>query len=170
MKNIILRFGALSGVLLAAWLMINFAVMDKANHSLSGGMVLGFAIMFIALGIGMILGLMALRKQNGTLKIGNAILLCCGVALVGSIFYVAGWAVTYKFIFPGFKEWYEGCLATQQKSGEITSAQFKEYSGMMANYDNPLYFVAYTLMEILPFGIGISLIIAPIYWLLTRKK
>lgn len=170
MKKILLKYGVTSGLMLAVWLFIAFSNVDKGSENMAMGEIVGFSVMFLAFGVTMALALLALKKESGTVKISKGILLCLGIAGIASLFYLISWAVIYNYIFTDFKDWYLASLEQQQKAGKISADSLKQTTDMMSNYDNPLVFTAYTLMEIFPVGAILSLIIAPAFSLVTRKK
>lgn len=170
MKKQILRFGLLTGALLGLWMVIVFSAIDPTKPELGHGEILGYSVMFLAFGVSMVLALMMYRKDVPDFSMGKGILLCLGISGVASVLYVIGWALTYNFIFPEFKDWWLMCLDKQHEKGMINASQLSEYKGMMTNYDNPLYFTMFTLMEVLPLGILLSLIIAPVFQLIYRRR
>lgn len=170
MKKHIFRFGLLAGVLFILWMVIAFSTIDKTKAETGNGELIGYSVMFLSFGICMILALMMYRRENPEFSMGKGILLCLGISGVASVLYVAGWALTYNFIFPDFKEWWTLCLDKQFEKGMLNAKQLAQYKGMMVNYDNPVYFTLYTLVEVLPLGILLSLIIAPVFQLISRRK
>jgi hypothetical protein len=117
-----------------------------------------------------VLSLISFKKDNPNAGIGKSILLCLGIAGIAAAIYVITWALVYRFIFPEFKEWWLMCLDKQAAKGEIKPDDLAMAKDMMKNYDKPLYFIMYTLMEILPVGVGMSIIVPPVFHLITKKK
>lgn len=170
MKKQITKYGLAVGIFLAAELIVTFSLIDKAKHDMSGGLILGFSMQVLAFLTGMWLALKSYRKEVEIVKPLPAIGLCAAIAVVGSIFYVLGWAFTYKFIFPDFKEWMMNMYQSQVDAGKATQAEYTEMVSSMKNYDSPVVFTLYTLMEVLPTGLLLSVIIAPIFAFRSRKK
>lgn len=171
MNKLIYKFGLISGAVLFVELVITFTLMDKHSTEMGmGGAIFGYSTMIVAFLVSMLFALKAYGKQVDAIKPLKAMLLCLGIAVMASIIYVLTWAFIYKFIFPNFKEWWMACVDSQEKAGKVTLEDKKMYTEMMANYDKPLYFTFYTLMEVLPVGILMSVLTSLIYWLAVRNK
>lgn len=171
MTKQIIRFGLLSGLIFVAWLVIVFGNLDTSKaESTATGAVIGYSVMVLAFTVSMVLALMAYRRDNPGSGLWKGLWLCLGITGIASVIYVIGWALTYKFLVPDFKEWWLMCLDKQHAEGMINAGQLKEYKEMMVNYDNPVNFTLYTFVEVLPLGVLLSLIIAPVFHYLRKRK
>lgn len=176
MKKSIFVFGAISGVIISAFMSISLAVMGCGSGDNDGGtgsMIIGFSAMAVAFSF-IFVGVRNFRdKQNGgTLTFGRGLLLGCMISLVASTLYVITWAVEFHFFMPDFMDKYAAMQVRQLKESGMSGAALDEAvkgieSTRYSYNNNPLVFAMYTYMEILPIGILIALISALI---LRRKK
>jgi hypothetical protein len=168
MRKNILLFGSIAGGLLTLWMVVAFGLIrGKANITHSE--VFGYSIMVLALGISMVLAILRFRKDNEfTLRKG--IMLCLGLGALTSLFYLASWAFTYHFLAPDFVDNMISGMQKQFDAGKLTEKQFHKYRQMMLDYKKPLYFIVYTLIEVLPVALILGLLIPSVFHLATRKR
>ena len=170
MKNIILKFGFLSGGLMALLLVLTFVflrgpwIFEYGAPVGYAGMVLAFSVIFV--------GVKSYRDNvnEGSISFGKALQVGLLIAGISSLFYVVAWLVVYNFFFPDFMDQYAAhAIEKLRRSGAPEAAiqktaeemtQFKSY------YANPFFRAAITFVEPLPVGIVISLLTA----LILKKK
>ena len=171
MKNIVLKYGLISGLLLAAastvvWL--NIEKIDKSMGALS--MAIGFSSMILAF-TAVYFGIRAYREQqNGAITFGRGLSVGLLIALITCAFYVVGWQIVYWNFMPDFADKYAAVTLAKMKAAgapadEITT-KTAEMEKFKKDYRNPVYNVGMTFMEIFPVGLIISVISAAI---LRRK-
>src|SRR5689334_3940238 len=120
MKKHILLFGTIAGLVLAVYIVITFSVLASMDgEDFSGGEIFGYSIMTLVLGFCMVLALLRLKKDK-IFSIGKGIVVCLGLGTLASLFYVASWALTYKFIVPDFAIKMIASLDRQLQKGKIT--------------------------------------------------
>jgi Protein of unknown function (DUF4199) len=164
MKNTILKNGLFGG-LTASSCMAAMTLYMKSNPSYEPNMALGFGCMLVAY-MFLFLGIKQERDaDNGLISFRKAFKTGLLIALVISTIYVAVWLVIYYNFFPDFIEQYSELMLKNAKPEEL-AAKTTEMNQMREWYKNPVMIILLTFMEILPFGILVSLLAA----LVMKKK
>ena len=171
MRQTVIKFGLISGAILAFCMAVTFLLTQKLGlgHSLAVGyatMVVSFTVVYF--------GVRSYRDNglNGRISFGTAFKTGFLISLITCVFYVAAWEVMY---FGGMvgdfeKSYTESVLAKDRAAGasqaklDSTAAKLKKD---FANYRNPLYNSAMTFLEPLPVAVIFSLLSA---FMLSRKR
>ena len=167
----LLYFGLLAGLLnIIGWLTLD-ALFQGENFDFALGETLGYAAMLLALSM-VFFGIKSYRDKNlnGKITCQNAFIKGLIIVGIASAIYVLGWEVYYPNFQADFGEKYSAHLiASMEEQGlsqeeiESEKASMEEW---MIKYQNPLYRMPITLLEILPLGLVVALISATI---LKRK-
>ena len=170
-KQTVIKFGLISGLIIAVCLSVNMMLMEKLGleHSLVTGyatMVAGFAVVYF--------GVRSYRdeKLGGRIAFGAAFKTGFLISLITCAFYVAAWEIMYFGGMVGdFEKTYsEQVMAKAKASGasqaklDSTAAEMKKFSEM---YKNPLINIGMTFIEPLPVALLFSLLSAG---LLSRRR
>ena len=186
MTRIAIVYGGIAGLVVIATILIGFAL--GSDHG-SGGMLLGYAIMIVALTL-IFLGVKRFRDRNngGVIKFGPALLLGLMIAVVAGIIYAVGWegylaATDYSFMPTYIDATIEAkkaaglagaALDAESERGprrvarsvhsyaSTLDAEIAKLQAMAESYENPLYRMPMTFLEIFPVGLVIALISAAI--------
>ncbi|MDZ4667725.1 MAG: DUF4199 domain-containing protein [bacterium] len=167
MKNIIWRYGTISGFLNAIYLVV-FALVTKANPNFNHSLITGYAAMAVALSF-IFVGVYQAKKQFPEQPFGfnKAFLTALLIALISSLFYTFTWLVVNQFIYPEFMTNYtQNQIINAQNSGmsvQNLETLRKEMDGYVQLYKNPFWVFIMTLTEILPLGFLLSLLAAAIF-------
>lgn len=171
MKNVILKYGLLSGA--AVILMMTATTMWVHNSGkLEGGEVFGYAGMVLSM-LFVFMGVRVFREQhrNGAITFGEAFKVGGSMALITCACYVVGWLFVYEFFMPDFLDQYMTSYLAEMQAAGKPEAEIQKATGEMMQYKewykNPLFRVGLTLMEILPVALLASLVSAAI---LRRKS
>ena len=164
MTRIALVYGAIAGSIVIATILVGFlAGSDHGGQSLW----FGYLIMIVALSL-IFLGVKRFRDREGggVIKFGPAFLLGLMIAAVAGVFYVAGWeaylaATDYSFM-PSYVDHMIESKKAAGLAGEALEAEIAKLREMQANYENPLFRMPMTFVEIFPVGLVIALISAAI--------
>ncbi|MEO7997891.1 MAG: DUF4199 domain-containing protein [Gemmatimonadaceae bacterium] len=171
MKQVVIKFGLISGVVIGLCLMVVFTLTQKFNmgHSLITGyatMVLGFSVVYF--------GVRSYRDNHlqGRITFGKAFKTGILISLITCVFYVAAWEIMFFSGMVGdFEKTYsESVIAKTKASGasqakiDATIAEMNHFAEM---YRNPLYNSAMTFLEPLPVALLTSLIAA---FALSRRR
>ena len=165
MKKIIIRYGAISALLISGLMAISTALSSQIgfdNSEIVGyaSLVISFLVIFFAV--------RAYYKNNPEVKVAFLKSLSIGllITLISSVAYVIVWLILYYTVFPDFWDKYGAHLVEKlHKSGVAQSEIDKQVNTLKSYrelYKNPLYNAAFTFMEPLPVGILISLISAAV--------
>lgn len=173
MKKNVLVFGLISGAVVSIIMSISMITMSKnpdANHGASS-MIIGYLSMLVAFSLIFVAVKTYRDKQNGgVISFGKAFKMGLLIALIGSTMYVITWAFVYNYYMPDFMEKYCAQMIENAKATS-TPAELQKLTDQLNTqkemYKNPLFFVLFTYMEILPVGLIVSLISALI---LKRNK
>jgi hypothetical protein len=171
MTKIVLTFGLISGVIVAALMWLMLALMNAGvinpDHD---GYVWGYATMIIALSL-VFFGVKSYRDNNGG-KISFLKGLQVGIliSLISAVCYAASWEVYYRTSGSDFMQQYsqkyiEGMKKNGASDAEIDKAQ-TEMAQLMEMYQNFFVRFGMTLIEIVPVGIIVALVSAG----LLRKR
>jgi hypothetical protein len=170
MKKIILTFGLIAGILESVFLIALIGILGCSEDSL--GMILGFAAMILSLTL-VFFGIKSYRDQylNGSISFGKAFVTGISIALICCTFYVVTWMIMFYNFFPDFADQYGDKMIQEiqksSKSAADIEKEIKEIMEFKVNYKKPVYLIMYTMVEVLPVGILVTLISAAI--LRTRK-
>ncbi|QHV94527.1 DUF4199 domain-containing protein [Spirosoma endbachense] len=171
MKRIVLIYGLIAGTIVGGMFAVTAPLWQNGTITFDNGMWVGYATMVIALSL-IFFGIKSYRDNHsgGAISFGTAFKVGILIALIASLLYCIAWEICYNTLYPNFMEMAaQYKQATMKNSGataqEIakTMAEFQESA---ESYKNPLVRFAFTLMEIFPVGVVISLISAA----LLRKK
>ncbi len=165
MRKIILVYGSIAGAVIIGSMIIGFIANE--NKAASVPQWLGYLIMIVAFSM-IFVGVKRYRDADlgGVIKFGRAFLVGLSIALVASFVYVATWevylyATDYKFI-----DIYAASVIEAKRaagvSGEALDAVVGQMEAMAKNYDNPLFRLPMTFLEIFPVGLIVALASAAI--------
>jgi hypothetical protein len=171
MRNIVLRFGLLSGVILATvtGVMLTLCMsgtLDFERNEIAGysAMVLSFLLVFF--------GIRSYRDNVAAGRIGFAKAFQVGIliTLVTCAMYVIAWEIVYYTFYPDFLDQYHAYVLAKMRSAGANEAALEEKATQMAEfaklYANPLFNAGITFLEVFPVGLIVTLVSAAI---LRRK-
>jgi hypothetical protein len=175
MKKIVFVYGTIAGVILGAMWFITSPLWDKGIITFDNGMFVGYATMVVALSL-VFFGVKSYRdnQQNGKITFGRAFQVGILITLIASVLYALSWEVALRTVSKGFsvemeKHYAENLKEDAQKEGKSETEVQAELDMMKKNfelYENPIVRFGFTLMEILPVGLIITLLTAA----LLKKK
>lgn len=172
MKKIVLVYGLISGLMVSLMLVFSTAFCySNPEFEGTGGMVLGFSVMFLAMIVNFV-GIKNYRDKHngGTITFGKAFLTGLYMCLITSTLYVVVWLIDYQFFIPDFMEKYSAhsleALNASDASPEVIKEKTEKIIWMKEAYKNPIARALFTYMEILPLGIVVTAISA----LILKKK
>lgn len=157
-----LVYGGIAGAIVIAVLVVGLAA-DLPSHFQSEWF--GYLVMLAALSL-IFVGVKRYRdvECGGVIRFGRAFLVGLGIATVAAIVYVAGWEAYLAASGRDFMADYTGGLLEGLRAdgaSEATiAAKAEEMRKMAAFYENPLFRIPITLIEILPVGLLVALVSA----------
>jgi hypothetical protein len=170
MKKTVLTYGIISGIIVTTLMLLGIWVM-KDKQDLSYGMLIGYATMVLALSL-IFFAVKSYRDNElgGMISIGKGFMTGLYITLIAGCIYATGWEFYYRQSGEQYMQKYTELYVKEMKESGSTEAQItaelKSMESMMESYKNPVIRFGFTLMEILPVGIIISLITA----LILRKR
>ncbi|MES2266023.1 MAG: DUF4199 domain-containing protein [Bacteroidota bacterium] len=170
MKNIVIKYGLISGLIASVWMAVTMGLCHNSG-SYEGNMLLGFSSMIIAFSL-MFPAVKSYRDKynGGVISFGKAFQIAFLIALIGSSMYVVTWVVDYYFFMPDFMEKLSAQMINKaQQSGKSAAeiaGKIEQVNSMKNVYSSIFGVIFYTYMEILPVGIIVALITA----LILKRK
>lgn len=170
MKKIIIVNGLIAGAIVTGFMIYGTISMGK-NPNYDLGMVLGYAGMLAAFSF-IFVGIKQFRdKQNGGfISFGKAFKIGLYISLIASSIYVGVWLIEYYFFMPDFMDKYSEHMMEVAKTKNYTAEELQKTVDEMAfykkMYQNPIFIILMTYVEILPLALVVALISAGI----LRKK
>jgi hypothetical protein len=165
MKNIVLKFGLVSGGVSALLMLAAVPLIDWIGFDY--GHVIGYTAMVISF-LFVYFGIKAYRDNvlGGQITFGRAFGVGMLITVISCVCYVVAWQIVYQNFMPDFLDRYsEYYLGNLRASGASTAA-VEQASAEMAQfktmYANPFIRVAFTFIEPLPVGFLITLISAAV--------
>ena len=170
MKKIVLTFGLISGVVMAAATLLTFPLHD--TFGFDRGLVIGYTIMLVAFLL-IFFGIRSYRDNvaGGTVRFGRAFTVGILIGAVASVLYVAAWEVYYFTVEPDFMADYQEHVLHEARADGETAEQIAERQRDMDRwaelYQNPAVNAAVTFAEPFPVALVVSLVSAGV---LSRRR
>jgi hypothetical protein len=163
MSRIILPFGMAAGLIVAVPMCLLVANAEPGSAATSH--ITGYLIMLLALSL-VFVGVKRIRDRElgGTIRFLPAFLAGLGISAVAGVIYVMGWEITlavtdFEFIDSYSTASVEAARAKGASDAEI-EALIVQVEEFRAQYQNPLFRMPITFIEVFPVGILVSLISA----------
>ena len=157
-----LIYGGIAGAIVVAIIVAGVAL-DLPNHLQSEW--LGYLVMLAALSL-IFVGIKRYRdvECGGVVRFGRAFAVGLGIALVATIIYIVGWELFLATSKHDFMAQYSaGIIDTMREEGAAAAAiqaKAAEMREMAAMYENPLFRIPITFVEIFPVGLLVALVSA----------
>lgn len=159
----LLIYGLLAGLVLCAFITVVGLFHDKVDFVAS--VAFGLSVMLVAMSF-VFVGVKRYRdiEGGGVIRFGRAFALGLGIALIAALIYVVAWEIYLALTDHRFMDEYaERAIAEAQaagKSAEWIAAMQGEYDALARQYDNPLFRLPMTFVEIAPVGLLVALVSA----------
>lgn len=159
MKKIMLTFGLIIGALLCANLFFMTYVIYSMPE-LEPQDALGFLFYFLVFAL-VFFGIRNYRNKElaGAITFGKAFKVGALISLMGSSIYVVVWLVFYYLFVPDFFEAFSDYFLRHCAQDELESKK-AQLDFMRIFYQNPFGVVFMTYLEVLPYGLIVSLVSA----------
>lgn len=168
MKNIILKYGLLSGAIISLVLILGIVLMNKENPDLQLGQIIGYTGMAIAF----LLFIPAIQKAHAikSLSFGRAFFIGLQITLIACAIYSLVWTLYIFLINPdAAKEMGEQYMKGLKAQGTPLEDIAKQKKFMDDVYANPLFCFMFTMVEPVIPGFIFSLIAAGVNQYKNRK-
>jgi hypothetical protein len=165
MISIVIIFGSILGAILITngLIMVNLLM---NNPDLDTNDVLGYAAMVVVFSL-VYFGVRNYRNKRlgGFISFGKAFKAGALIALVASTIYVGIWLFYYYLFVPDFLDHYIN-YALRHTSEAKLAAKTREMAEYKEMYQNPLFVILISYMEVLPIGLVVALVSA----LIVKRK
>jgi hypothetical protein len=165
MKKIILTYGLIAGGIVCILWIAAYPLHESGVINFDNGMIVGYTSMVIALST-IFFAIKNHRDQNrsGSITFLEGLKIGLLITAIAAIMYALTWEVYYNTVASDYMEKWSAYSIDKMKANgaseaEISTAQ-SEMAEMAEMYKNPLVRFGFTLMEIVPVGLLLSLISA----------
>lgn len=168
MTKLIIRYGLLTGLAVAALFLSVFFIFSDESHG-DEGMLIGFATMFIGMLV-IIPGVKKVRANRGDKPwhFGWAFLSAFGMAIIACMIYSFAWTMYIEFINPdwmsNFIDVQKNAMAAKGMEPIEIEAKMSEMKSWEEAYTSPIGVFGITLMEPSPIALLMSLIAATVWY------
>lgn len=170
MRKIVLTYGVIGGVMLAAMIVATVPFHDRIGFD--RGVYVGYATMVVAF-LMVYFGVVSYRDNvaGGSITFGRAFNVGLLISLIIMACYVLTWEVVFYNFMPDYFDKYAAHVLEQARQSGASEAAIAEQAAQMAGFKemfkNPLVFMAFGLLEPLPVALGFTLLTAGIT---SRKR
>lgn len=171
MKTIVMKFGLISGAILAALIASMVPATASGKMDFDYGELVGYAGMVLAF-LAVFFGIRTYRERvaGGAISFGRAFRVGILITLISCAMYVVSWEIVYFNFIPDFADKYAAHqIETMRKKGLDAAkieAETKKMAEFKALYANPVINSGITFLEVFPVGLVMTLLSAAI---LKRK-
>jgi hypothetical protein len=171
MTKIVLIFGLISGAIAGFLMWVLMSFVGNGSIDFDSGMIWGYATMVIALSM-VFFGIKSYRDNNGgRITFLKGLQVGILISLISAVCYAATWEIYYPSVGDEFMEKYTAHELNKMKTSGASDAEIEKARGeaneFMAMYKNFFVRFAFSLMEIVPVGIIVTVISAA---LLRRRE
>jgi len=164
MTRIVIVFGLISGAIAGAlmWLLMTFVQSDTIN--LDNAVFVGYATMIIALTL-VFFGIKSYRDNNGgRITFLKGLQIGILISLISAVCYAVSWEIYYPKVGDEFMQKYtahylDGMKRDGASEAEIETARVESEKFMEMYKNLPVRF-AFSMIEIMPVGIIVTLVSA----------
>lgn len=164
MKKVVIKFGLISGVIggLLMWMLMGFVNNGAINFD--NGMIWGYATMIVALSL-VFFGIKSYRDNNGgRISFLKGLQVGILISLISAFCYAASWEIYYPSVGDEFMQKYTSYYLEKMKADGASAAEIEkarvEGEQFMVLYKNFFIRFVFSLMEIVPVGIIVTLVSA----------
>jgi hypothetical protein len=165
MKQSILKFGLISGVVSSLLMVVTIPFEDKIGFDRAE--FVGYSVIVLSLLL-VFFDIRSYRDHsgNGHITFVKGFAVGISITVISCIFYVVTWEVMYFKFMPDFMDKYGAHLIEKAKASGASAAalqtQLQQVQKYKALYDNPFTNAAMTFLEPFPVGLIITIISAAV--------
>jgi hypothetical protein len=162
MKRIIIVNGLIAGFIVSAGMLIYIPFMHTGTVDFDNGMYIGYTSMVISLSM-VFFGIKTYRDQHlgGSITFWKGVQIGILITVIASLMYAITWEVYFDIAAPDFMVKYTEHYLKGLKEEGASAAELEAATNEMAEsaemYKNPFVRFGFTLMEIVPVGVLITL-------------
>lgn len=164
MTRLILIYGAIAGVIVAVPMVVLMLTLTE-DTAPDNGALFGYLTMIVALTT-VFLGIKHYRDKilGGVIRFWPALALGLAISAVAGVIYVIGWEISLAFSGFDFGAAMSKMMLDAARARGATELELQNVAaqaeGFARMYENPLYRLPITFVEIFPVGVLISLVSA----------
>jgi hypothetical protein len=172
MKKIIIIYGLIAGTVVGGLMLASMAYYESNNWDTKNGELIGYTSMVIALSV-IFVAIKSVRDNHlgGVITFWKGCQVGLLITLIASVMYALSWEISYSRIGGEFVAKMKETYTQEIKNKGLTDEQYKvekaKMDALWESYKNPVIRFGFTLMEIVPVGLVLTLISAG---LLRRKE
>ena len=170
MKQIVRKYGFISGLILVIMVFTMMAMMGDSND-LEKGESVGYLFMIVAFSM-IFFGIRQYRDKilTGSITFSIAFRVGILISLIASVCYVIGWMFYFHYIDNSFFEKYTSFYIEKINASGKPAAEIEKevalFKTSMENYKDPFVMALDSFRKVFPMGLMITIICA----LLMRRK
>lgn len=167
MRRIILINGVIAGLIVSGILVITHPLVEDGTIGMNSSMFLGYASMVLAFSM-VFVGIKTYRDRilQGVITFGQGCKVGLLITLIASVMYAVTWDVYYRVTDSEFLQKYTAHyiekMETEGASQEEIASMRTEMDAFSRMYENTFIRFCFTLLEIVPVGIAITLLSAAV--------
>ena len=170
MTKVVLIFGLISGVIAGVLMWILMGAVNTDAINFDNGMIWGYATMIIALSL-VFFGIKSYRDNHGGhISFLKGLQVGILISLISAFCYAASWELYYPMVGDEFMQKYTTYYLDKMKTDGASDAEIEtarvEGEQFMELYKNFFVRFSFSLIEILPVGVIVTLVSAA----LLRKR
>jgi hypothetical protein len=170
MTKIVLIFGLIAGAIAATLMWLLMGVVNAGSVDFDNGMIWGYASMIVALSL-VFFGIKSYRDNHGgRITFFKGLQVGILISLIAAVCYAVSWELYYPKIGDEFMQKYTAHELNKMKTSGASEAEIEKARAdgekFMEMYKNFFVRFAFSLMEIVPVGIIVTLVSAG----LLRKR
>jgi len=164
MKQIVLKFGLISGLILVAMTYTMMAMLGDGND-FEKGETYGYLFSIFAYSM-IFFGIRSYRDKisGGFINFNMGFRVGILITLIAAALYTIGWMIYFNFIDDSFIEkysfYYIDKVSASGKPAEEIKAELRKFKANMADYRNPWVMAMYTFLEVFPIGLVVTILCA----------
>ena len=161
MKNIIIKYGLISGAIAATGILLVTLVLKSYGFEKVGfekSAYFGYTLIILAMAV-IFFGIRAYRdnENDGKVTFTQGLLVGLGITAISCVCYSLMWLVVYYNFIPNFMEDYATYSTKELKASGASEAELSKNAAQLQDfkdlYKTPFGVFAITLIEPLPIGI-----------------
>lgn len=166
MKRTTLIYGLIAGAIVSMLMAISMAFWQSGVINFDNGEFYGYGSMIVALSM-VFFGIKSYRdnQQDGSVGFWKAVQVGLLISLIAAVVYAASWEIYYQSspefrntFFDRYTEHQIDKLRKGRASSEIIESTRAQIASMKELYQNPAFRFGFSMIEILPVGVIVTLL------------
>jgi len=162
MTDRIFFYGTISGLIAVSAIIAGIVSADGNPNASSHSLWFGYLVMFVALSmIFFAIKQHRDRTLGGVIKFLPAFMMGIGIAVIAGIIYMGAWEIYLAATNYAFMDQYTAAMLEAERvkgtPPDKIAAMAKEFESLKIQYQDPLFRMPLTFLEIFPVGLLVSL-------------